>query len=323
MPPAAAPTAAGASSSSPSLLHVSLTRLAAILALFLLAVVLRWLLHRALSRLVNRTAHGLPALPARLRAKTPEALLELSPVASERRQQRAETVGSVLRNVVSVFVFGIAFVEALDVLGVNLAPIVASAGIVGVAVGFGAQNLVRDFISGLLMILEDQYGVGDVIDVGPATGTVESVGLRITRLRDVYGVVWHIRNGEITRVGNKSQGWSRALLDIPVAYSQDLDRARQVIKAAADSVWADPDFAERVLEEPEVWGVETFSADGMVVRLVVKTSPLDQWDVARELRARIKAAFDAAGVEIPLPQRSVWLRTPAAGAPAPTHPDHG
>jgi moderate conductance mechanosensitive channel len=225
-----------------------------------------------------------------------------------RRTQRAETTGSLLRNVASVLVYGVAFVLVLGELGVNLAPIVASAGIVGVAVGFGAQNLVRDFLTGIFMILEDQYGVGDVVDLGRANGTVEAVGLRTTRVRDVAGTVWHVRNGDIAAVGNKSQAWARALIDVPVAYASDLHETRTVIKEAADAVWKDPDYAPKILEEPEVWGAESFDADAVVVRLVVKTVPLEQWVVARALRESIKNAFDAAGIEIPFAQRSVWVR---------------
>jgi small-conductance mechanosensitive channel len=200
---------------------------------------------------------------------------------------------------------------SLGTLGINLAPLIAGAGIVGVAVGFGAQNLVRDFLSGIFMLLEDQYGVGDVIDVGEATGTVEGVGLRTTRVRDVDGILWHVPNGEIQRVGNKSQGWSRALLDIEVAYSNEISTAMRVIKQVADELWRDDEtFAPLILEEPEVWGVEELGPNGVRVRLVVKTRPLEQWKVARELRARIKSAFDREGVRLPVAAQAVMLHSP-------------
>jgi small conductance mechanosensitive channel len=207
-------------------------------------------------------------------------------------------------------------IEILGKLGINLGPIVASAGIVGIALGFGAQNLVKDFLSGIFMILEDQYGVGDVIDVGDATGTVEAVALRTTRIRDVKGTVWHVRNGEITRIGNKSQGWSRALLDIPVAYGHSTDDVRALIKEIADAMWQDPEWTPKILEEPEVWGVEDLGADAVALRLVVKTAPLAQWAVSRELRSRIKKVFDERGIEIPYKQHTIWLRDPHAGPPA-------
>jgi small conductance mechanosensitive channel len=158
------------------------------------------------------------------------------------------------------------------------------------------------------MLLEDQYGVGDVIDVGEATGSVEAVGLRTTRLRDIDGVVWYVRNGEILRVGNKSQGWARAVVDVPVAYGEDIARVRTLLQRVAEEMSGDADLEDVVLEQPEVWGVEALSPDAVLVRVVVKTAPLEQWRVARELRQRVKAAFDQAGVEVPLSQHTVWLR---------------
>ena len=204
-----------------------------ILAVVVLAFVLRAVLHRAISRVVSR-AVARPAVPEALRQR----IVDMSPaVALERRRQRAETIGSVLRSVASIAVFTVASTIVLGELGVDLGPILASAGIVGVALGFGAQNLVKDFLNGIFMILEDQYGVGDAIDLGEASGIVEDVGLRVTRLRSVDGTVWHVRNGEVLRVGNMSQGWSRALLDVPVAYGTDVGHAQQVIKRVADQVW--------------------------------------------------------------------------------------
>ena len=179
----------------------------------------------------------------------------------------------------------------------------------------GAQNLVRDFLSGIFMLIEDQYGVGDVIDAGPATGTVEGVSLRTTRLRDVEGNVWHIPNGVISHVANKSQQWSRALLDVQVSYGTETDRAISVIQRVAVDTWMDESWSEEILEKPDVWGVESLDADGVTIRLVVKTKPLSQWKVARELRARIKAAFDRDGIEIPFPQRVVWHRAMADDPP--------
>ena len=172
--------------------------------------------------------------------------------------QRAETIGALLGSIAGFAIWGIAALMVLGELGVELGPLLAGAGIVGVAVGFGAQNLVRDFLSGIFMLIEDQYGVGDVIDAGPASGTVEGVSLRTTRLRDIEGNLWHIPNGFIDRVSNKSHEWSRALLDIPVAYGTDTDRATVVIKEVADATWRDEEWAGDILAEPEVWGVEAF-----------------------------------------------------------------
>ena len=214
----------------------------------------------------------------------------------ERRRQRTKALGSVLGNAASVLIFGIAAVTIAGDLGLNLAPVLASAGVLGLAIGFGAQSLVRDFLAGIFMLLEDQYGVGDVIDAGAATGTVEAVSLRVTRLRDVNGVVWHVRNGTINRIGNESQGWARAVIDFPVAYDQDLPRVRAIMKDAAEQMWQEPRWGEVITEEPEVWGVESVASDAIMMRLVARTLPLRQWEVARELRERLKTALDAAGV---------------------------
>ncbi|MCU1592087.1 MAG: MscS Mechanosensitive ion channel [Frankiales bacterium] len=275
---------------------------ARIALIVVLAVVLRGLLNRAIRRLVTGAAEGtVPVVLRPLHDRTKGRLLESSPLTSERRRQRAETIGSVLRSIAALVVFTVAGAMVLAELGFALGPVLASAGIVGVAVGFGAQNLIKDFLNGMFMILEDQYGVGDVVDAGEATGTVEAVGLRTTRLRDVAGTVWHIRNGEIVRVGNKSQGWARAVLDIPVAWDSEVSRVRDVMKAAADEVWHDDAWSDKITEEPEVWGVEELGSSGIVVRLAVKTAPLQQWAVARELRERVKAAFDREGILIGVP----------------------
>ncbi|MDP3714532.1 MAG: mechanosensitive ion channel family protein [Mycobacteriales bacterium] len=273
-----------------------------ILLVVVLALVLRAVVHRAISRLVRQATEQ----------QVPGVLRQASPLLSERRAQRAGTIGSALRSVSSIVVFAIATTTILSELGVDLGPVLASAGIVGVAVGFGAQNVIKDWLNGMFMILEDQYGVGDVIDVGPASGTVEAVSLRTTRLRSVDGTVWHVRNGEVLRVGNMSQGWSRALLDIPVTWASDVAQVREVIKAVADDLWQDDDWSAKVLEEPEVWGVESMGSDGLVIRLVVKTPPLENWDVARELRQRIKAAFEQAGIDIGVPTRAVRTVEPTA-----------
>lgn len=236
---------------------------------------------------------------------------------AERAQKRADTMSTVLRSVASAFIFSIAILLILGELGINLAPLIAGAGIVGIALGFGAQSLVKDVLSGFFMLVEDQYGVGDTVDLGDAVGTVERVTLRITTVRDISGTLWHVPNGEILRVGNKSQLWSRALLDIAVAYGTDVDHATDVIKATADDLWRDPEFAGVIKEEPDVLGVENFSPDGVTIRLTIKTEPAAQFRVERALRARLKVAFEEAGIEIPFPQRTIWLRTDST-EPAPT-----
>jgi small conductance mechanosensitive channel len=248
-------------------------------------------------RLVNRLARDDTAVRiSRFRRRTGIALLDTSPTPQFRRAQRTETLSVVLRSVASVVIWTIAIFAILDALGVNAAALVAGAGVIGVAIGFGAQNLVRDFLNGIFIVMEDQYGVGDVIDAGPAVGTVEGVSLRTTRLRDVSGIVWHIPNGQIMRVGNQSQQWSRALLDVPIAPDADVAKAIGLIKAAADDLAQDPRYRASVLAEPEVWGVEDVAIDKVVLRVVVKTRPLEQWRVARELRGRVLRSFAASGI---------------------------
>jgi moderate conductance mechanosensitive channel len=242
-----------------------------------------------------------------VRRLTPDALRDTRET-SLRAEQRIDALTGVLRSVTSFVILLIAGFLVLDRVGINLAPLLAGAGIVGIAIGFGSQALVKDFLSGVFILVEDQYGVGDIVDLDMETsGTVEGVSLRTTRLRAVDGTVWHVPNGEIRRVGNRSQHWSRSLLDVEVAYDTDLEQAKAIIKRVADGVWRDD---ASVLEEPEVWGVEALGASGVSIRLVVKTTPSEQYRVSRMLRERIKQAFDEHGVEIPFPQQTVWHRTP-------------
>jgi small conductance mechanosensitive channel len=237
-----------------------------------------------------------------------------------RAAMRTETLGNVLRSLASLVIWTSAVfiaVASLDTIRIELGPLIAGAGIIGVALGFGSQSLVKDFLSGIFMLLEDQYGVGDIVDVGEATGVVEGITLRTTRLRDVEGVLWHVPNGEITRVGNLSQQWSRSLLDIPVAYGTDLNEAISVIKRTADDLWRDREWRSLILEEPDVWGVEAFGDSSILIRVVLKVVPAQQWAVSRELRLRIKDEFDDAGIEIPFPQTTVWLRDEPTEADVP------
>ena len=275
-----------------------------VLVILLVALVIRALLHRAVDRLVRTAVDG--RMPGALHGLRDRArALESTVLTSERRRQRTETLGSVLRSIASVGVGVIAFAMVLGEIGLDLTPIVASAGIVGVAVGFGAQNLVRDFLSGVFMLLEDQYGVGDVVDAGAATGIVEAVTLRTTRLRDVEGTVWYVRNGEIARVGNKSQGWSRALLDVPLALGTDVSAARALALEVAQGLRDDEAFSPRVLEDPEVWGLEAIGADGLLLRITMKTVATEEGPVERELRERLVAAFEEHDISIGVPQRLV------------------
>jgi small-conductance mechanosensitive channel len=234
----------------------------------------------------------------------------------ERRQQRATALHSVLRNAASITILGIALVIIVGDMGLNLAPVLASAGVLGVAIGFGAQNLVKDFLAGVFMLLEDQYGVGDVIDVGEVTGTVEAVSLRITRVRDVNGVVWYIRNGTIKQAGNESQGWARAVVDVPVGHDRDLGQVREQMQEAATRLWRDPAFGEVLLEAPEVWGVQELSSEGALMRVTAKTLPLRQWEVARELRERLTHV-----ILVPGAARGGAVPAPRPVTPHPAAPD--
>jgi small conductance mechanosensitive channel len=217
-------------------------------------------------------------------------------------------MGSLLKSIVTGVVLTVVTLMFIAELGYDIAPLIASAGIIGVAIGFGSQALVKDFLSGIFMIFEDQYGVGDEVDLGEAAGPVEAVSLRVTRLRDINGTVWYVRNGEILRVGNMSQNWARSVLDVKVAYGEDLARVPQVLAELARDIWEDDDYKGRVIEEPSVWGVQELGADAVVLRVALKTAPLAQWAVAREMRARIKARFDHEGFEVPFAQHVVWHR---------------
>jgi moderate conductance mechanosensitive channel len=283
----------------------------------LLVLLLAWVANRLMRRAVRRFVAGVAEGAVRrgfegLRQRAPDILAATSEV-NLRSAQRTETIATVMRSIGTAVIWTIAMLTILAELGINLGPLIAGAGIVGVALGFGSQSLVRDFLSGMFMLIEDQFGVGDVIDAGEASGVVEGISLRTTRLRDVEGVVWHIPNGEIRRVGNQSQDWSRALLDVQVAHGTDLDRAQAVIKRVADELWNESEWSTVILAEPEVWGVEQLAAAGITIRLVVKTKPADQWKVQRTLRRRINDAFTAAGIQVP----GVQLPTPPVPGPNP------
>ena len=238
---------------------------------------------------------------------------------STRRVQRAQTMGSLLKSIVTGVVVAVVGTMMLSELGVDIAPIVASAGIIGVALGFGAQTLVKDFLSGIFMIFEDQYGVGDVVDLGEASGTVEAVSLRVTRLRDVNGTVWYVRNGEILRVGNMSQNWARSVLDVNVGYREDLVQVRRVLAEVAHDLWEDDDYRGLIIEEPEVWGVEEIAADGVTVRVTLKTAPMEQWAVAREMRRADQGPLRPTRASRS-PSRSGWSGTATSRWPRPPGP---
>ncbi len=281
----------------------------AILGILFFAFVSRWLVHKVIDRLTASASDGVMPNSFGLGRLGRSAEKRASqPASAARHEQRAKAMGSLLKSVATGLIYAIAVVMILSEVGVNVAPLLASAGVVGLAIGFGAQSLVSDFLSGVFMIFEDQYGVGDVIDAGEAIGTVEAVSLRVTRIRDINGTVWYVRNGEIVRIGNMSQNWAQTVLDIQVAYSEDLHRVREILRDVAHDMWEDDEYRGKIIAEPEVWGIQSLDADGVTVRVVLKTAPLEQWGIAREMRERIKGRFDFEGIEIPFPQRVVWHR---------------
>ncbi|PDH68913.1 MAG: mechanosensitive ion channel protein MscS [Acidimicrobiales bacterium MED-G01] len=288
----------------------------------LLALIIRRVVHRAIDGLIDRlmsersseerdAVEAAEAATGTLRRDILTEKLASLRERTERARQRAKTLGVLFKSIASAVIGVVTIMMLLGEFDINLGPLIAGAGIVGVAIGFGSQALVGDLLSGIFMLIEDQYGVGDVIDAGEATGTVESVGLRTTRIRDVRGTLWHIPNGEIRRVGNMSQVWARAILDIDVAYDTDLDLAMETIKAVADGLWEEQLEEATIVEEPVISGVQNFGADAVTIRLSVRTEPSEQWSTGRVLRKRIKEAFDEAGIEIPFPQRTVWLKSEA------------
>jgi small conductance mechanosensitive channel len=288
--------------------HLLARKAGALVLILVIALVVQFVLHRLIDRLVSRAEEGV--LPDRLTNGKLGRSSSEPPPGSTRRVQRAKTVGTLLKSIVSGVIVAIAITMVLAELGLDIAPILASAGILGVALGFGSQTLVKDYLSGIFMIFEDQYGVGDVVDVGEASGTVEAVSLRVTRLRDTNGTVWYVRNGEIIRVGNMSQNWARTVLDVQVSSREDLTHVRGVLADVINDLWRDEDFEGVIIEEPEIWGIEAMTPDAITMRVTLKTAPMEQWRVARVLRERIKARFDHEDIQAPYPTSYVMNRTP-------------
>jgi small conductance mechanosensitive channel len=275
-----------------------------IIASVLVFVARRWV-HRFVTRVVAPTVSSSQRLE-QLGIELPRSLAASEP--DPRRAGRANSISIVLTSTTVVAIWVIAGLTMLGIVGIELGPLLAGAGIAGVALGFGAQSLVKDCIAGLFMLIEDQYGIGDVVDLGEAIGVVEEVSLRTTVLRALDGTVWHVPNGVVQRVGNKSQLWSVAVIDVDVAYDSDLEQARTLLQQAADEVCETEHFQEQVLEPPQVLGVEALAADGISIRLTVKVTPGAQWELQRAIRQHVKDVFDRSGIEIPFPQRTVWMR---------------
>lgn len=277
------------------------------------ALIARYVLHRMIDRAASGRSRKQrdtseqakkPALIRHLRDRAPSSVVAVK--TAERRQQRAQTIGSVLKSTVSIVMLIWVVLAVLNVVGVNIAPFIASAGVVGLAIGFGAQNLVRDFVTGVFMLLEDQYGVGDTVDLGEAVGEVESVGLRVTTVRDIDGTLWYVRNGEIARVGNMSQDYAVARIEMPVALTADIAQAERVAVEAAEQALEDPALKAKVLGEPEMLGVQELSPDLLTLRMTIKTRPNAQWSVQRRLRREILRAYDENEIELPYGRGRVY-----------------
>jgi small-conductance mechanosensitive channel len=261
----------------------------------LLAIVVRIALLFVIRRVVDQVVNG---IKRKQNVDDTQALIA-SPLQAVRVVQRTRTLGTVLNNFVTVVIAALALVMVLDQLGVQVVAILGAAGVVGAGLAFGAQNVVKDMLNGVFMVAEDQLGVGDVVDVGPATGVVEAVGIRVTQIRDVNGVLWFVRNGEILRVGNMSQGWTRVVIDLAVPYSADVDQVQDAMLETAAELAATPKWRRAILEAPEVWGIQSIAEEHVVIRIVVKTRSSDRDTVDRELRARLKKTTDALDIVLP------------------------
>jgi len=277
------------------LIHPSLT----IVGTMVGALLLRWVLHRAIDKVVDGALTRAAGHASESPRRASRVLAQATGLDEARKTQRAATMGTILKSTSTFVIFTMVMLTIMAALGLPLGGVLASAGVGGVALGFGAQSLVKDFLSGIFMILEDQYGVGDVIDTGEAIGTVEDVTLRITRVRDASGIVWYIRNGEIVRIGNRSQGWSTALVDIQVGYTESLDVVLPLIREVVLELDGTEEWKTRLLEEPLVAGVESMTGGVVTVRIIAKCAPNENFAVSREIRERVKTAFDAAGIRAP------------------------
>lgn len=272
-----------------------------IIGLVVAGIALSLILRVVISRVVNQVVRGVK------RAHKVDDTRELtaSPLSAMRSVQRTRTLGSVLNNTSTWVIVTVVVILALTELGFSVTALVASAGILGAALGFGAQSIIKDVLNGLFMVFEDQLGVGDVVDLGIAEGVVERVGIRITEIRDVSGTLWFVRNGEILRVGNKTQDWSRVILDLPVPYDSNIDDIQNLLLDSAKEFAQRPEWRRKIMEDPEVWGVQSLSAEAVTLRLVVKVRAGEQWAAERALYRALKDALDKREVDIPALNRMV------------------
>ncbi|WP_176953192.1 mechanosensitive ion channel family protein [Glycomyces sambucus] len=295
-----------------------LDKIGQVLLILVAAMLLRWLVNRAIARIIKQvtTIKG-PQSIADLADKLGSSNSRRDELLGDRSKARAETLTGVLQHVSGIVIYTVAFMLVLSSFNVNLAPILASAGIAGIAIGFGAQNLVQDYLAGIFILLEDQYGVGDNVDVGDATGTVVDMGLRVTTLRSLDGTLWYVRNGQILRVGNSSQSWAYVVVDTPLPPTADIDRAGEIITGVAEEFKDDDAWRDHVLKEPEYLGPIEMTIDEIKVRLGVRMTSDQQWAAGRELRRRVTEALRDAGViDLASSGRIYVPRTMANGGPA-------
>jgi moderate conductance mechanosensitive channel len=275
--------------------------LARAIAIFLVGLFALWGVSRVIDRVVDRVVSDVKVHHGAEDTKA----LEASPVEAMRQVQRARTLGTVLNAFAKWTIWIIVVIMVLTEFGVAVTPLIASVGILGAALGFGAQSLVKDVLNGLFMVFEDQLGVGDIVTLGEITGVVERVGIRVTEIRDANGTLWFIRNGEVLQVGNFSQDWARIILDVPVPYTLDVDEAQEALLAAAKEFAAEPEWRRKVLEDPEMWGIESISHEALMVRLTVKVRAGEQFVLKRALHRYVKSALDRRGIDIPALNRMV------------------
>lgn len=272
------------------------TKLVTAAVIIAVALLIRWLLGVSIRRVVSRIVTGVK----RKHDTTDTQALAASPIAAMRIVQRTRTLGSVLNNIVNVILISVVVLMLINLFAPGvLGSFALLTAAIGAGLGFGAQNIVKDVLNGLFMVVEDQYGVGDIVDLGPATGVVEAVTIRVTHVRDVNGTLWFVRNGEIVRVGNMSQGWARVIIDLAIPYDSDIDEIEAAVLATATELAQSTSWRTRILEKPEIWGIESISAEAVVTRVVMKTRTSAKDDVARELRMRIKHTLDEMGVKLP------------------------
>ncbi|WP_166983776.1 mechanosensitive ion channel family protein [Paramicrobacterium fandaimingii] len=284
-------------------LNTPLGTLTHVVVIIGVAIGVAWLLHIVIRRSVVSIVSGVK----RGRGVDDTQALAVSPLAAVRVVQRTRTLGTVLSNIVNVVIVVIAVLLIVHVVSPGiLSSFALLSAAVGAGLGFGAQNIVKDVLNGIFMVIEDQLGVGDVVDVGFATGVVEKVGIRVTQVRDVNGVLWFVRNGEVLRVGNMSQGWSRLIIDLAIPLDADFDAVKQQLLDAARALADEPKWRPHFLDAPEVWGMESVSDEAIVLRLVAKTRTSSKDDVGRELRSRFKVVLDGLGI-VPLSLETVIL----------------